>query len=103
MFLFKKDLDTVPVMNQYHFENITENITFSQIDVEILLPSLQHGKAAGIDGSSPKIPSVAAKELAAPITTLFMYSLDTGIVPPEWKTANAMPIYENGSKTPLTL
>ena len=22
---------------------------------------------------------------------------------PEWKTANAMPIYEKGSKTPLTL
>lgn len=39
-----------------------------------------------------------ANALAQPLTTLFQYSLDKGIVPKDWKLAPVCPIYKKGER-----
>ena len=61
--------------------------------------SLNVNKAPGPDSKSPKVLSIAASELAEPITILFRKSLASGSIPSEWKTAHVTPIFKKGSKS----
>ncbi|KAF2348831.1 hypothetical protein FHG87_020413 [Trinorchestia longiramus] len=55
-------------------------------------------KSTGPDGLGPRILKKAAEVIREPLTNIFNRSLETGIVPEDWKRANVTPIFKNGNK-----
>ena len=68
------------------------------LTVEKLLTQLDPSKASGPDELKPRILKELAKEISPILSLIFQKSLDTGVVPSDWRTAHVSPIYKKGSK-----
>ena len=66
--------------------------------VKKLLSSLNPNKAAGPDRISSRVLKELADELYRPLAALFQNSLNSGLVPKQWKSALVTPIYKKGDK-----
>ena len=55
-------------------------------------------KSPGPDGWHPHFFKEAALELSKPLAVLFQKSLDTGIVPNDWKVADVAPVFKKGDR-----
>ncbi|XP_030841013.1 uncharacterized protein LOC115923809 [Strongylocentrotus purpuratus] len=66
--------------------------------VEKLLSTLKTNKAQGPDGIPPWFLKIGAEQLSAPLQDLFQSSINTGIVPQEWRDANVAAIFKKGSR-----
>ena len=55
--------------------------------------------ASGPDEISPKILKELHHEIAPILTLIFNLSLETGVVPIDWRTAGVVPVYKKGSKS----
>ena len=67
--------------------------------VDKLLQGLSPNKASGPDEISPKILKEIHHEIAPILTLIFNLSLETGVVPIDWRTADVVPVYKKGSKS----
>ena len=67
--------------------------------VEKKLKKLDGSKAQGPDGIPPRVLKELAVELAFPLSVLFNKSLETGLIPEEWKHANVTAIFKKGSRS----
>ena len=74
------------------------NITITVEGVKKLLLSLDPTKAPGPDSLSPRVLKEIAVELAPALTLLYQTSLNTGIVPSDWRTANVSPVFKKGER-----
>jgi hypothetical protein len=63
-----------------------------------LLKSLDPTKACGPDGISPRLLKECADELGPALTLLFQTSLNTGVVPADWRTAFITPVFKKGER-----
>ena len=72
--------------------------TSSEEDVLHILSHLNTSKSTGPDGISAGLLKLTAPSVTASLTVLFNYSLATGSVPGEWKTANITPVPKGGDK-----
>jgi hypothetical protein len=67
--------------------------------VEKLLKNLKPDKAAGPDMISPKVLRELAPVLSLPLSLIFQNSIDTGVVPTQWKHhALVTPIFKKGDR-----
>ena len=64
-----------------------------------LLRNLNPNKAIGPDNIPGKFLKLCANEVADIYTVLFQASLDQGVVPPDWKKANIVPLFKKGDKS----
>ena len=74
---------------------------FAEIDsqrVLEILKTLDIKKAVGIDGLDTKLLKEAAPIVSEQLTRMFNFSLRTGQIPNEWKTAKVTPIHKGGDK-----
>ena len=62
------------------------------------LGKLNIKKATGTDNISAKLLKMTASAIAESLTNLFNYSLDTGRIPSEWKSACVIPVPKKGEK-----
>ena len=62
-------------------------ITITVQGVDKLLTELYPNKAHGADGNSPRLLKELHTEITPILTIIFQSSLDTGIVPKDWKHA----------------
>ncbi|KAF2345779.1 Reverse transcriptase domain [Trinorchestia longiramus] len=67
-------------------------------EVEEQLSILNPYKSTGPDGLRPRILKETAEVISEPLTYIFNRSLETGIVPDDWKRANVAPIFKKGNK-----
>ncbi|MCG8034729.1 MAG: reverse transcriptase family protein [Candidatus Thiodiazotropha taylori] len=74
------------------------DIEISNSGIETLLKKLNPNKASGPDQISPRLLKELNHELAPILTKIFSCSLETGIVPDDWKTALVAPVYKKGPK-----
>jgi len=72
-------------------------ITVSVNGVQKLLSNLKD-KAAGPDNIKPLVLKELSKQISPIITLLFQKSLDSGILPKVWTSANVIPLYKKGNK-----
>ena len=99
------------VQSPSSFSNPPENdgptvVTNSQLshlevtptEVENQLKSLNVNKAKGPDGIPGRLLKECAKEISSSLAKLFNKSLRVGMVPKDWKLANIIPLFKNGTK-----
>ncbi|KAL8609842.1 hypothetical protein ACOMHN_020677 [Nucella lapillus] len=55
-------------------------------------------KAPGPDGISPRLLRDLANEISPALTLLYQSSINTGIVPQNWRTANVTPVFKKGER-----
>jgi hypothetical protein len=68
----------------------------SEQEICDILLNLDTNKASGRDGISPKMLKSTAKTLCTPLCIIFNRSLQEGVFPDVWKTANVIPIFKKG-------
>ena len=66
--------------------------------VKLKLQALKIDKSPGVDSIYPVLLKNVANEISRPLVKIFRLSLDTGIIPQDWKIANVTPILKGGSK-----
>ncbi|KAF2348173.1 hypothetical protein FHG87_021071 [Trinorchestia longiramus] len=74
------------------------DIWFKIEEVEEQLSILNPYKSTGPDGLGPRILKETAEVVSEPLTKIFNRSLETVIVPDDWKRANVTPIFKKGNK-----
>ena len=93
-------------LSQLHEGSALQNSTESQLeDMNITyeqtykkLKEIRKDKSQGPDELSPGLLANIAEEIVYPVYHMIQNSLDTGIIPDDWKTANITPIHKGGSK-----
>ena len=83
-------LPEVPTV--FHFKTIDKGTVLSY------LGKLNIKKATGTGNISAKLLKMTASAIAVSVTNLFNYSLDTGRIPSEWKSACVTPVPKKGEK-----
>ena len=83
---------------------VKEKFLFRSVkEEEILaeLKNLKRKKATGLDNLLPGLLKDAAGVIAKPLTFIINLSLETGVVPTEWKMAKVIPIFKSGSRAEI--
>ena len=82
-------------LGQYE-SNILDTFNFSTEEVQ-KLQHLNIYKSTGPDMLHPRILRALESKLARPLTHIFNNSVETGIIPADWKSANVTAIYKKGT------
>ena len=77
----------------------TKNITISSSGILKLLNNLNVNKATGPDRICARVLRETSSTIAPILTIIFQCSLDTGIIPDDWKTANIVPIHKKNDRS----
>ena len=70
----------------------------SEIEVFLLLESLDTNKSFGIDKIHPLLLKTAALQIYRPLTFIFNLSINQGIFPDSMKLAKVVPVFKQGSR-----
>ena len=91
------DIDSLyyvnPVANSFTFKTISEE------DLNRIISSMKTCKSAGFDKISVKLMQAAGKIILKSLKKIFNLSLNTGILPDDWKIARVTQIYKSESRT----
>ncbi|CAB4029272.1 Hypothetical predicted protein, partial [Paramuricea clavata] len=82
--------------------NFLDSITVSEFEVQSLLSSLSPSKATGPDGIPAYLLKRCSEVIAPSLTVIFELSLQQGVFPSEWKSANVVPIPKKGDAHEVT-
>ena len=93
-----EDLSNIPNMGDSNIPNISP-INFNLNGILKLLKGLNVKKACGPDQIPIRVMKYAAQEIAPVMEVIFNQSLNSGILPDDWLTANVTPIFKKGKKS----
>ena len=100
----QEDLNTVPT---FHVDKC-DHISLSTINIDPSLVfekliSLKTGKSPGPDRWPAEVFKQCADQLCVPLSILFTKSLESGLLPEDWKSGHITPIYKKGRKTKVKI
>ena len=87
-----EQLNNVPQLGQYEGNILTFN--FSTEEEQAKLQHLNLFKSSGPDMLHPRILRALENKLARPLTHRFNNSVETGIIPEDWKSAKVTAIHK---------
>ena len=96
-----EDLSNIPNPNSnFDFTNseILTELLINETLVGEKLGKMNTSKSQGPDELNPKLLSELQNELCKPLTCLFNMSIQTGVVPQDWRDASVAPLHKKGSK-----
>ncbi|KAF2351887.1 Reverse transcriptase domain, partial [Trinorchestia longiramus] len=93
-----EDLTEIPQPHASNTQEILSDGVFTVEEVKEQLSILNPCKSTGPDGLGPWILKETAEVISEPLTNIFTRSLETGIIPDDWKRANVTPIFKKGNK-----
>uniref|UniRef100_A0A674KC54 Reverse transcriptase domain-containing protein n=1 Tax=Terrapene triunguis TaxID=2587831 RepID=A0A674KC54_9SAUR len=73
------------------------DITVSEVEAK--LEQLNGTKSGRPDDLHPRILKELAQEIASPLAIIFNESVNSGVVPLDWRIANVVPIFKKGKKS----
>ena len=79
-------------------EVLITDLSVTKECVKEMLEKINVNKSTGPDDLNPMLLKELATCLAEPITILFNYTLNNGVLPADWKLGRIIPIYKKGSK-----
>ena len=97
----KEDLSTIPEpenvftssSNQEKIKiHISEELVYKKLD------ELNVNKCVGVDDIHPKLLYELRYELQKPLCKLFKLSIETALIPQDWRDANVTPLFKKGSR-----
>ncbi|CAM5112852.1 unnamed protein product [Eretmochelys imbricata] len=80
-------------------EDMEVDITISEVEAK--LEQLNGTKSGGPDNLHPRILKELAHEIASPLARIFNESVNSGVVPYDWRIANIVPIFKKGKNNDL--
>ena len=92
-----EDTNQLPTVEPYPVNGTLETAVFTQREVLQEIKALNIYKSMGPDELHPRVLREMAEEINAPLTHIFNVSLESGIVPDNWKEANVTPIDKGGN------
>ena len=97
----KENKDSIPDMTEGCFSDgvLLTEIIVTPLAVKNKLLGLNHNKSQGPDRIPPRILKEVAEEISTPLSLLFNKSLETGILPDDWKSAEVTAIFKKGAKS----
>ena len=97
--LIIEQLNIVPHVQLSQYEgNILNTFNFITEEEQEKLQHLNIYKSSGPDMLHPQILLVLKDKLTRPLTHIFNNSVETGIIPEDWKSANVTAIYKKWSR-----
>ena len=78
--------------------NILDTFNFSTEEVQETLQHLNIYKSTGPHILQPRILRALEDKLARPLTHIYDNSIETGIIPEDWISANVTAIHKKGSR-----
>ncbi|MFB2351557.1 hypothetical protein, partial [Priestia megaterium] len=72
-------------------------MTIKEVEVLALLRNLKVDKSPGPDRIFPRTLREVCVEIAGALMEIFQMSLETGIVPEDWRIAHVVPLFKKGS------
>ncbi|KAF2348222.1 Reverse transcriptase domain [Trinorchestia longiramus] len=91
-------LTEIPQPHALNPQEILSDSVFAVEEVEKHLSILNLCKSTGPDGLNLRILKETAEVISEPLTNIFNRSLETGMVPEDWKRANVTPIFKKEKK-----
>ena len=80
--------------------NITESVDLQVDTFQITMISkpvvLDIRKSVGPDGLSARFLKEVAEQIVTPLTKIYNKSLESGVVPQDWKCSNVTPVHKGG-------
>ena len=96
----KEDLGSIPT-SRTSFQHTGSELQELEITDDMVLKSLQKlrsDKSPGSDNMSPRLLKEISHVIVNPVKVIFQKSIDSGLVPEDWRTANVCPIYKKGKR-----
>ena len=90
--------DEIPSLNMENYEEVPQ-LLISPEGVLCQLKKLAPRKAPGPDQIPPWFLKIAANELAPLLADFFQSSVDSGVLPKQWREANITGIFKKGDKS----
>ncbi len=98
-----EDTSIIPEFEERVTAEALEDVMFTEEDILKLLKEININKSQGPDLLHPRLLFEARELITKPLFIIFRKSIDTGILPREWKEADISPIYKNkGNKHEAT-
>ena len=94
----EEDKHDIPSMQDKPFQKPLEDIEISETKVKKLLQNFKLNKSQGPDEIHNEVLYEIKQEIVKPLADLFRGSLDSGVLPKEWKVANLTTIFKKGKK-----
>ena len=95
--MFTDEYGPLPSFDE-QVDNTVCDVVITVKKVRDLLKSVNTSKSTGPDEIHPRFMNELAEVLAYPVAMLFNISLNSGTLPPIWKSANVTCIYNSGDK-----
>jgi Reverse transcriptase (RNA-dependent DNA polymerase) len=80
-------------------DSIVENVEITVKKIVEKIDNLRVDSAPGPDGITARFLKETKVQTSVPLKIIYEKSMDTGIIPADWKTANVCPIYKKGSRS----
>ena len=94
-----EDLANIPDCPPQAGNQSISNILFTPDMVAKKIMKLKISSSAGPDGISSRFLNDNVSSMAVPLALIFTKSIQSGIVPNDWRTGNVTPIFKKGSKS----
>jgi hypothetical protein len=88
----------VPRAETSQVEDELRNVRITADMVEKNIRKLKPASAPGPDGIGSMVLKELVTQVKVPLAAIYRKSMESGVVPEDWRTANVTPIYKKGSK-----
>ena len=94
----RENSNDVPVLGITHEGQTLDSILCTVDEVTTRIEKLNQYKSPGPDGFLPRVLREVSRQVASHLTAVFNKSLESGVIPEDWRFANVTPIYKKGDR-----